>query len=152
MVINDRILDLISKLQMNPNSFAEHIGVKGTVIYNIIKGRRSKPSFDVLQKILIAFQTVNANWLLSGEGDVWRPDDYIPEVDRKAFESIEKRIVSLIESLQAELGEDHTTEELSELIHTLLRENMQQKIKIQSLYEKQNKIMEVLRNRLSLDL
>lgn len=138
---------------MNPNSFADQIGVKGTVIYNIIKGRRSKPSFDVLQKILIAYSTVNANWLLKGDGNVWRDEDdvAVPELD-SVYESIDKRIVALIESLQGELGENPTVEELAELVHTLLSENMQQKEKIQSLYEKQEKILEVLREKLSLDL
>ena len=151
MVINDRISDLISKLHMNPNSFADNIGVKGTVIYNIIKGRRSKPSFDVLQKILIAYEAINANWLLKGEGDVWKHDDAAPELDQ-AYESLEKRIVSLIESLKEELGENPSVEELSELVHTLLTENMKQKEKIESLYEKQDQILEVLREKLSIDL
>lgn len=148
MVINDRISLLISRLDLNPNSFADHIGVRGTVIYNIIKGRRSKPSFEVLQKILIAYGMINANWLLKGEGDLWK--EHEPVLDQ-GYQSLEKRIMYLLEVLQEEL--DHPSlEELAELIHTLLNENMSQKEKIESLYIKQDQILEVLRDKLSLDL
>lgn len=134
---------------MNPNSFADNIGVRGTVIYNIIKGRRSKPSFDLLQKILISYNTINANWLLKGEGDLWRDNE--PELDQ-GYQSLEKRIEYLLEALHEELEGNPSIEELSELVHTLLNENMMQKEKIEHLYVKQDQILEVLRDKLSLDL
>lgn len=136
---------------MNPNSFADNIGVKSPVIYNIIKGRRSKPSFDVLQKILIAFETINANWLLKGEGEVWKSNAQAVALD-KGYETLEEKIVALIDSLRLELGTNPSLEELSELVHTLLAENMKQKEKIAALYTKQDKILEVLRDKLSIDL
>ncbi|MEQ8472539.1 MAG: hypothetical protein RIC35_15210 [Marinoscillum sp.] len=151
MAINDRISELISDLQTNPNSFADNIGVKSPVIYNIIKGRRSKPSYEVLQKILIAYSTVNANWLLRGEGAIWKEFKESIALD-EGYESIENRIVSLVDNLRTELGLNPSLEELSELIRTLLKENMHQRNKIQALYTKQDKILEVLRNKLALDL
>lgn len=151
MAINDRISKLIGEVQMNPNSFADSIGVKSPVIYNIVKGRRSKPSFDVLQKILIAFETLNANWLLRGEGDIWKDSEANFALDR-GYDSIDDKIMSLVNELRMELGENPSLIELSELIHTLLSENMKQKEKIQALYVKQDRILEVLREKLSLDL
>lgn len=150
MAINDRISELISDLQTNPNSFADNIGVKSPVIYNIIKGRRSKPSYEVLQKILIAYNAINANWLLRGEGSIWKEKENLA-LD-EGYESIENRIVSLVENLRGELGLNPSLEELSELIRTLLKENMHQRNKIQALYAKQDRILELLRNKLSLDL
>lgn len=150
MAINDRISELISDLQTNPNSFADNIGVKSPVIYNIIKGRRSKPSYEVLQKILIAYSAVNANWLLRGEGEIWGDNKESIALD-EGYESIENRIVSLVENLRTELGLNPSLEELSELIRTLLKENMHQRNKIHALYTKQDRILEVLRNKLSLD-
>ncbi|WP_258097992.1 hypothetical protein [Marinoscillum pacificum] len=151
MAINDRISDLISDLQTNPNSFADQIGVKSPVIYNIIKGRRSKPSYDLLQKILITYSAINANWLLKGEGPIWKENKDSIALDQ-GYESIENRIVSLVENLRGDLGLNPSLEELSELIKTLLKENMHQRNKIQALYTKQDKILELLRNKLSLDL
>lgn len=66
--INDRISELISYLKLTPNSFAASLGIKGTVIYNIQKGR-NKPSFDLILKIVEVFD-VNANWLISGAGSI----------------------------------------------------------------------------------
>ena len=152
MEINDRISQLIHQLQLNPNSFADHIGVKGAVIYNIIRGRRSKPSFDVLQKIIIAYETLNANWLLKGDGDVWKPEQDVDYTLDQGYQTIDSRIVDLVTTLKEEIGENPTLEELSELIHILLSENMRQKEKIEALYVKQDKILEVLKDKLSLDL
>ncbi len=151
MAINDRISDLISDLQTNPNSFADQIGVKSPVIYNIIKGRRSKPSYDLLQKIMIAYGAINANWLLKGEGPIWKEEKESIAVGQ-GYETIENRIISLVDNLRTELGLNPSLEELSELIRTLLKENMLQRNRIQSLYAKQDKIMELLRKKLSLDL
>lgn len=154
MAINDRISDLIYQLQMNPNSFADTIGVKGTVIYNIIKGRRSKPSFDLLQKILVTFNTINANWLLQGEGSVWKfEEEEVVLKSEAVYESIEKRIQTLIVSLkETRGGDDPVLEEVDELVQTLLEENLRQKSKIENLYQKYNKILEVVRDKLILDL
>lgn len=150
MEINDRISDLIAKLELNPNSFADAIGVTGTVIYNIIKGRRSKPSFDVLQKILLAYQTINANWLLNGDGKVWKDEVKNHDIE-PGYVKIEKEINSLIISLREEVGDLHQIDGLEEIVSTLLEENVEQKFKIISLYEKQDQILDVIRKKLSLD-
>ena len=71
MIINDRIVSLIADLNTNPTAFAENIGVKSAVIYNIIKGRRNKPSYDVLNKILDFYTRISAQWLLKGQGNIW---------------------------------------------------------------------------------
>lgn len=66
----ERLKDLIEKLNMNKNSFSVKLGVSPTIIHNIIDGRGSKPSFEVLHKIVTIFKNVNAYWLLMGEGDM----------------------------------------------------------------------------------
>jgi len=43
--------------------------VDSTIIYNIIAGRKGKPSSDVLEKIVLAFDSINLNWLVAGVGD-----------------------------------------------------------------------------------
>jgi len=66
--INERIQKLIEEYHLNPNSLATRLGVAGTVIYNIIGERKSKPSFDLFQKIFQTFEDLNPHWLLTGEG------------------------------------------------------------------------------------
>jgi transcriptional regulator with XRE-family HTH domain len=148
--INDRISDLITQLDLNPNSFADAIGVKGTVIYNILKGRKSKPSFEVLQKIILAYQTINANWLLNGDGEIWKKKANNHDIE-PGYIKVEKRVNFLVASLRVEVGEYPQIDELEELVGNLLEENVEQKFKIISLYEKQDQILDVIRKKLSLD-
>lgn len=150
--INDRIAHLIYHLEMNPNSFAETVGVSGTVIYNIVKGRRSKPSFEVLQKILLVYQSVNANWLLRGEGKVLNSVVKEPLMLDEEVLTLESRIRAIIDELAQQAENVISVEELRELIDVLLQENTLQKEKIGKLYAKQGQIMEVLRDKLSLNI
>lgn len=69
--INERIGHLISILQMNKNSFAKRLNhTNSTIISNIVGGRKNNPSFDVIYKIITTFD-VNANWLITGNGEVF---------------------------------------------------------------------------------
>ncbi|MCF8359255.1 MAG: hypothetical protein K9H26_10880 [Prolixibacteraceae bacterium] len=69
--IHDRIKLIISHFKMNNNSFAHKIGLtSSTVINNITGGRMSKPSFDVLSMILSAYKEIDANWLITGNGNM----------------------------------------------------------------------------------
>ncbi len=151
MEVNDRISELIGKLEITPNAFADLIGVKSTVVYNIIKGRRSKPSYDVLQKILLTYQAVNANWLLNGEGNPWKEGVVNNDIE-PSYIKVEKRILELFTHLKAEVGELPSIFEIEELINSLLEENIEQKFKIISLYEKQDQILDVIRKKLSIDI
>ncbi|OJJ21192.1 hypothetical protein BKI52_11535 [marine bacterium AO1-C] len=66
----ERLRNLIEELNMNKNSFSVKLGVSPTIIHNIIDGRGSKPSYEVLHKIVTTFKNVNAYWLLMGDGDM----------------------------------------------------------------------------------
>jgi transcriptional regulator with XRE-family HTH domain len=67
--INKRIALIIEDKKLTPNSFAIKLGVKPTIVYNILKDR-NKPGFDLLNKICEAF-VINANWLLNGSGNMY---------------------------------------------------------------------------------
>ncbi|MEM9687218.1 MAG: helix-turn-helix transcriptional regulator, partial [Bacteroidota bacterium] len=54
-------------LPENGLQFSVAIGVKGSTINNIVAGRKSKPSYEVLRKIAAHFP-VNTDWLLLGKG------------------------------------------------------------------------------------
>ncbi|MEY1640148.1 S24 family peptidase [Tenuifilum osseticum] len=77
MTINNRIDLIIKQFGLNKNSFSTKIGVNPTVIHNIIKGRNA-PSFELLNKIVLTFDNINPEWLLTGEGPMLRgikPDE-----------------------------------------------------------------------------
>ncbi len=66
--VRDRIALMIKVFAKNPNAFSAELGVPNTQIYNIIKGKRNKPSFDLLVKILETFPQIRVEWLVMGRG------------------------------------------------------------------------------------
>lgn len=76
--INDRVSYLIElKADSNQKKFAEIIGFAPQVISNIIKGRKTKPSFDVLLAITSSFDDISSEWLLTGDGEMFKSDNSI---------------------------------------------------------------------------
>lgn len=84
--INDRIETLINdRFDGNKAAFAKSIGLPPTGLSNYLgKQRRSKPSVDMVTKIVVTFD-VDARWLLTGEDapkkEVHTEGDYSPASD-----------------------------------------------------------------------
>jgi len=68
--MEDRLLKLLDAEQLSSAKFADVIGVQRSSISHILSGR-NKPSFDFLQKTLIAFPMINADWLILGKGNMY---------------------------------------------------------------------------------
>lgn len=70
--INQRVADLIKALGLNGNQFASKLGMeKPSTIYAILKDQY-KTSLDVLEAIAKSFPQVSRDWLLTGEGPMFR--------------------------------------------------------------------------------
>lgn len=65
--ITDRIRRLMQEYNLSPSAFADEIGIQRPAISHILSGR-NRPSLDVVMKILKAFDQINPQWLLTGEG------------------------------------------------------------------------------------
>ena len=66
--VNDRIQKIIDHYKLNKSSFSKAIGLGNSMtITNIVTGRKNKPSYDVLRKIVECFP-INPSWLLIGKG------------------------------------------------------------------------------------
>lgn len=76
MTVNERIRHIIEALQLNNRTFAQAINVDPAVMHNIAseKGRQSKPSFEVIEKIMLSFENINPDYLIVGKGYVFRDD------------------------------------------------------------------------------
>jgi transcriptional regulator with XRE-family HTH domain len=148
MEINDRISILITALDINPASFATQIGVKAAVVHNIIKGRRSKPSYDVIKKILKVYTTVNTDWLLRGKGSVLvrKKTKIIPNIV-----SLESRLSDLMGKVYEENIDNPQVLELVELTGVLIEENNNNKQKIVQLHERNDKFVDVVRQQLKIE-
>ncbi|OIN55673.1 helix-turn-helix transcriptional regulator [Arsenicibacter rosenii] len=69
--INERIVKLIETLKMSNNAFAKSIDKSSTAI-NYISDGKGKPSYDVLESIFKRYPQVSRDWLLMGEGEMFR--------------------------------------------------------------------------------
>ncbi|RIV27224.1 XRE family transcriptional regulator [Fibrisoma montanum] len=68
MTIHNRLQELIDALDVSVLEFARQLGERrGEKVYHILHGRL-KPRYDTIEKILLAYPQVNADWLLRGEG------------------------------------------------------------------------------------
>jgi transcriptional regulator with XRE-family HTH domain len=76
--MKDRLLKFLNKEQLSSARFAEIINVQPSSISHILSGR-NKPGFDFIQKILINFPSLNADWLIMGKGNMYR--NYAPQKD-----------------------------------------------------------------------
>ena len=70
--IHQRMKELVNAIGTK-NSFSKAIDVDPSVIGNIVGRRLSKPSFEVLEKILLRFPDLSLDWLILGKGEMWKP-------------------------------------------------------------------------------
>ena len=56
---------------MNINSFSKAIGLTNNVTIGRIVNESREPSFQILNKIIQTFGNINANWLITGRGEMF---------------------------------------------------------------------------------
>ncbi len=118
--INDRIETLINdRFDGNKAAFAKSIGLPPTGLSNYLgKQRRSKPSVDMVTKIVVTLD-VDARWLLTGEDapkkEVHTEGDYSPASDSGDVSVIvgDAVLVERVKSLEALVAEKN--ERIAEL-------------------------------------
>ncbi len=66
-----RLQTLLTSEKITPSKFADIIGVNRSSISHILSGRNN-PSLDILQKVLIKFPHINPDWLMLGQGNMFR--------------------------------------------------------------------------------
>lgn len=67
--MKDRLIRLLDSEQLTASKFADKIGVQRSSVSHVLSGR-NKPSFDFVQKTLIAFPEVSSDWLILGKGQM----------------------------------------------------------------------------------
>jgi hypothetical protein len=67
--INQRLKILIETLSSSVRAFSEAIGDSASNTQNYIGARKVEPKPEYLAKVLNHFSTVNAHWLLTGNGE-----------------------------------------------------------------------------------
>lgn len=70
--ISDRISLLINELGYNKRTFSQAIGLGNDVTIGRIVNEHREPSYKILNSIIQTFGNINANWLITGEGEIFR--------------------------------------------------------------------------------
>ena len=79
--MKERLSKIITAEGLTPALLAEKIGVQRSGISHILSGR-NKPSMDFLEKMLSHFPKINAEWLILGEGSMYKsPSPTLPYSD-----------------------------------------------------------------------
>ncbi|MFC2120048.1 helix-turn-helix domain-containing protein [Bacteroidota bacterium] len=68
--MKERLLELLKAEKFTPSAFADEIGVQRSSVSHILSGRNN-PGYDFLQKTLIRFNRINADWLITGMGNMY---------------------------------------------------------------------------------
>ncbi len=69
--MKDRIKQIIENEHMTPARFADSLHIGRAVISHILNGRNN-PSLDVVTRILTEMPQINSDWLLSGNGTMYK--------------------------------------------------------------------------------
>lgn len=74
--INDRIKGLLEALGFTSlNAFDKALGVPRNTTVCYVGEKPSKPGADFLKKLFLTFEDIDARWVLTGEGEMFLPDE-----------------------------------------------------------------------------
>jgi transcriptional regulator with XRE-family HTH domain len=71
--MKDRIRKIMENEQLTPSAFADTLQVGRAVISHILNGRNN-PSLDIVTRILSKMSYINPDWLLTGQGEMYKSD------------------------------------------------------------------------------
>lgn len=67
--INQRIKFLLENFGLSARNFGKAIGVAENTTQNYLEPRLAQPKADYLERVLLHFESINARWLLTGQGE-----------------------------------------------------------------------------------
>lgn len=103
--VSERFNALVKALGHNISSFARALGyARSDKLYNIQKGKYY-PSFEILDDITKNFVSVNADWLITGRGDMFLTSNQNMESGEVERKPIEEHLLELIKEKDAKIEE-----------------------------------------------
>lgn len=81
--MTNRINHLIEELGINKAQFAQQIEVSPASVTHVLNGRNN-PSLELVTKILTTFPSISSDWLLLGEGSMYKSRDHHASNDTAA--------------------------------------------------------------------
>jgi transcriptional regulator with XRE-family HTH domain len=78
-----RISDLLKSKRISTNQLAKTLGISPSSVYGYLSGE-SKPPMSFLVLFLLSFPDVSAEWLIRGEGQMFKPAPHERYLDMSA--------------------------------------------------------------------
>ncbi len=102
--MKDRIAKIIKSRGLTSAKFAEEIGVQASGISHILSGRNN-PSTELILKILKRFPEISSDWLLLGEGPMYRNESTTVSSENQKFKlPIQTDLFSTVVSNENEIA------------------------------------------------
>lgn len=93
--MKQRLQTLLATEKIASSKFADIISVNRSSISHLLSGRNN-PSLDFLQKVLVKFPHINPDWLLLGQGSMYRnsvDNKSAPIINQIPFEENQEKSV-----------------------------------------------------------
>jgi len=71
--MKDRLLLFLNRENISATTLADEIGVQRSSISHILSGRNN-PSYDFIYKLITKYESINAEWLVTGNGDMYKKE------------------------------------------------------------------------------
>ena len=115
-----RLQQFLQAENLSPSRFADQIGIQRSGMSHILSGR-NKPGFDFIEKMLLAYPSINAEWLITGKGKMYK------EVKAASLFNTEE-LPESVPTIPLQLENDHENHsseeyynESSEVVHKLVK-------------------------------
>lgn len=83
----ERVKTIIQAKGLNVSQFAASINMSQTTVNNYVTGKRGI-SFGLINSILVNMPDISAEWLIKGEGDMYKTNTKVFVSDRRLDESV----------------------------------------------------------------
>lgn len=80
--MKDRIKHIMEQENLTPAKFADRLQISRAIISHILNGRNN-PSLDVVTRILSEMNYINPEWLLSGNGTMYKEGTEIDAIPKE---------------------------------------------------------------------
>lgn len=88
--LNKRVLSVMESKSMSKSAFAALIDISLPVLTHIGSGR-NKPGLEMIAKILTHFPDISPDWLILGNGGMYRKEVEMPNITKELEEIAELR-------------------------------------------------------------
>ncbi len=126
--MKEQILKIIEFEGLTPAKFADEIGVQRSSISHILSDR-NKPSYDFIIKVLNRFSGLNAEWLITGKGNMIKNDQTTQK------QSIQKDLFDKIDPYLKEKAVENTQNTTDNFDNRLIHKSSDSKSVINNITE-----------------